>query len=68
MDELDLQSKIQRIIRERRALIEETLMNGLLKDMDGLLKDMEQYKYLQGELRALDLIRETIQDYLKEAR
>ncbi len=61
MDELDLQSKIQRIIRERRALIEETLMNGLLKDM-------EQYKYLQGELRALDLIRETIQDYLKEAR
>ncbi len=61
MDELDLQSKIQLIIRERRALIEETLMNGLLKDM-------EQYKYLQGELRALDLIRETIQDYLKEAR
>lgn len=61
MDELDLQPKIQRIIRERRALIEETLMNGLLKDM-------EQYKYLQGELRALDLIRETIQDYLKEAR
>jgi len=61
MDELDLQSKLQRIIRERRALIEETLMNGLLKDM-------EQYKYLQGELRALDLIRETIQDYLKEAR
>lgn len=61
MDELDLQSKIQRIIRERRALIEETLMNGLLKDM-------EQYKYLQGELRALDLVRETIQDYLKEAR
>ena len=61
MDELDLQSKLQRIIRERRALIEETLMNGLLKDM-------EQYKYLQGELRALDLIRVTIQDYLKEAR
>jgi hypothetical protein len=61
MDELDLQSKLQRIIRERRALIEETLMNGLLKDM-------EQYKYLQGELRALDLVRETIQDYLKEAR
>lgn len=61
MDELDLQSKLQRIIRERRALIEETLMNGLLKDM-------EQYKYLQGELRALDLIRETIQDYLKEVR
>ena len=61
MDELDLQSKLQRIIRERRALIEETLMNGLLKDM-------EQYNYLQGELRALDLVRETIQDYLKEAR
>ena len=61
MDELDLQFKLQRIIRERRALIEETLMNGLLKDM-------EQYKYLQGGLRALDLVRETIQDYLKEAR
>ena len=62
MDELDLQSKLQRVARERRALIEETLMNGLLKDM-------EQYKYLQGELRALDLIEETIRDYLrKEAR
>jgi len=49
-------------IRERRALINETLMNGLLKDM-------EQYKYLQGELRALDFIEETIRDYLKkEAR
>jgi len=62
MDELDLQSKLQRIIRERRALIEEMLMNGLLKDM-------EQYKFVQGELRALDLIEETIRDYLKkEAR
>jgi hypothetical protein len=62
MDELDLQSKLQRTIRERRALIEEMLMNGLLKDM-------EQYKFVQGELRALDLIEETIRDYLrKEAR
>ena len=62
MDELDLQSKLQRVVRERRALIEEMLMNGLLKDM-------EQYKFVQGELRALDLIEETIRDYLrKEAR
>jgi len=62
MDELDLQSRIDRTIRERRALIQETLMNGLLKDM-------EQYKYLHGELRALDFIEETIRDYLKkEAR
>lgn len=62
MDELDLQSKLQRTIRERRALIEEMLMNGLLKDM-------EHYKFVQGELRALDLIEETIRDYLKkEAR
>jgi len=62
MDELDLQSKLHRTIRERRALIEEMLMNGLLKDM-------EQYKFVQGELRALDLIEETIRDYLrKEAR
>ena len=62
MDELDLQSKLQRTIRERRALIEEMLMNGLLTDM-------EQYKFVQGELRALDLIEETIRDYLKkEAR
>jgi len=37
--------------------------------MNGLLKDMEQYKFVQGELRALDFIEETIRDYLKkEAR
>ena len=59
MDDLDLQSRIDRTIRERRALINETLMNGLLKDM-------EQYKNLQGELRALDFIEETILDYLKK--
>ena len=59
MDELDLQSKLQRVVRERRALIEEMLMNGLLKDM-------EQYKFVQGELRALDLVEETIRDYLRQ--
>ena len=62
MDDLDLQSRIDRTIRERRALIQEMLMSGLLKDM-------EQYKFVQGELRALDFVEETMKDYLKkEAR
>ena len=49
MDDIDLADKIKRVIEDRRGLIQTTLM-------DGLLTDIEHYKSLQGELTALNLI------------
>lgn len=61
MEHFDLAGKLRRIIDERRDYISKLLMAGNLKDM-------ETYKYLQGELRALDLVEEEIVNHLKEAR
>tara|TARA_S200002703_G_scaffold56265_1_gene48872 strand:- start:3081 stop:3266 length:186 start_codon:yes stop_codon:yes gene_type:complete len=61
MEHFDLAGKLRQLIDERRAYI-----SGLL--MAGNLKDMETYKYLQGELRALDLVEEEIINHMKEAR
>jgi hypothetical protein len=41
---------------DRRSLIVETLC-------EGLLKDMEHYKSLQGELTALNLVEQHIQEF-----
>ena len=59
MDEIDLISKIKRLIESREKQIQETLMSGGLKDI-------EHYKYLQGELSALYYIANEISDIGKE--
>ena len=59
MDDIDLGSKLKRVIAERRELIREVMM-------DGVLKDMEHYKSLQGELIALNLVEDTIRQFYKE--
>jgi hypothetical protein len=55
-DDVDLASAIKRMISDRRSLIVETLC-------EGMLKDMEHYKSLQGELTALNLVEQHIQEF-----
>ena len=59
MDDIDLASAIKRMVEDRRELIREIMM-------DGLLKDIEHYKSLQGELTALNLVESEISQYFKE--
>jgi|TARA_A100001015_G_C14852078_1_gene656904 hypothetical protein len=59
MSEVDLADSLKRVIEERREMIANTMM-------DGLLKDIEHYKSLQGELNALLLVDMAIKDYFKE--
>ena len=56
MDAIELANQLKRLINEQRSAIQETMM-------DGLLKDIEHYKSLQGELTALNLVEQTIQDF-----
>ena len=55
-DDVDLASSLKRMVGDRRSLNVETLC-------EGLLKDMEHYKSLQGELTALNLVEQHIQDF-----
>jgi hypothetical protein len=59
VDDIDLGSRLKRILGERRELISEVLMDGMLKDMD-------HYKSLQGELVIINLVEDTIRDFYKE--
>lgn len=59
MDDIDLGSRLKRVIGERKELIREVMM-------DGVLKDMEHYKSLQGQLEVIYLVEETIRQYYKE--
>mgnify|MGYP001494092294 FL=1 len=59
MDDIDLGSRLKRMLEERRELISEVLMDGMLKDMD-------HYKSLQGELTIINLVEDTIRDFYKE--
>ena len=59
MDDIDLGSRLKRILSERRELIREVLM-------DGMLKDIEHYKSLQGELVIINLVEDTIRQYYKD--
>ena len=59
MDDIDLAQTIKRVIEDRRGLIQATLM-------EGLLQDIEHYKQLQGELTALNLIEVEVSAYFKE--
>ena len=59
MDDIDLGSRLKSILSERRELIREVLM-------DGMLKDIEHYKSLQGELVIINLVEDTIRQYYKD--
>ena len=59
MDDIDLGSRLKRILSERRELIREVLMGGMLKDI-------EHYKSLQGELVIINLVEDTIREYYKD--
>ncbi len=59
MDDIDLAHKIKRVIEDRRGMIKDTMM-------DGLLTSIEHYKSLQGELTALNLVESEISEYFKE--
>lgn len=59
MDDIDLGSRLKRVMGDRRELIQEVLM-------DGMLKDIEHYKSLQGELTVINLVEETIREFYKE--
>lgn len=59
MDDIDLGNRLKRVLQERKDLIQEVLM-------EGLLKDIEHYKSLQGELTVITLVEEAIRDYYKE--
>ena len=59
MDDIDLGSRLKRILSERRELLREVLM-------DGMLKDIEHYKSLQGELVIINLVEDTIREYYKD--
>ena len=59
MDDIDLGSRLKRIMEDRRELIREVLM-------DGMLKDIEHYKSLQGELTVINLVEDTIREFHKE--
>jgi|TARA_A100000172_G_scaffold49025_1_gene30677 hypothetical protein len=59
MDDITLAEKIKRVIEDRQGLIQTTMM-------DGMLKDIEHYRSLQGELTALNLIQQEISEYFKD--
>jgi len=61
MDDIDLAHKIKRVIEDRRGMIRDTMM-------DGLLTSIEHYKSLQGELTALNLVESEISRYFKEIK
>ena len=59
MDDITLAEKIKRVIEDRQGLIQTTMM-------DGMLKDIEHYRSLQGELTALNLIQQEVSQYFKD--
>jgi len=59
VDDIDLGSRLKRVLQERRQLISDVLM-------DGMLKDIEHYKSMQGELTIINLVEDTIRDFYKE--
>ena len=59
MDDIDLGSRLKRVMAERKELIREVMM-------DGMLKDIEHYKSLQGELTVINLVEDTIREFYKE--
>lgn len=60
MDDIDLYSKLKRLIDNRRDQISETLMSGALESI-------EHYKFVQGELSALSYIEQEIREQNKDS-
>ena len=52
-------NQLKRLINEQRSAIQETMM-------DGLLKDIEHYKNLQGQIHSLNLVEAEIANFFKE--
>ena len=59
MDAIELANQLKRLINEQRSAIQETMM-------DGLLKDIEHYKSLQGQIHSLNLVEAEIANFFKE--
>jgi hypothetical protein len=59
MNDIDLASSIKKMVEDRRMQLVTTLTSGALTCM-------EQYKYIQGELKALSFIEEEIANHFKE--
>ena len=59
MDDIDLADRIKRLVATERKSISDTMM-------DGLLKDVEHYRNLQGQIHALNLVELEIANYFKD--
>ena len=59
MDDVDLAERLRRLIAEQKKQISDTMM-------DGLLKDVEHYRNLQGQIHALNLVELEIANYFKD--
>ena len=59
MDDIDLADRIKRLVAAEKKNISDTMM-------DGLLKDVEHYRNLQGQIHALNLVELEIANYFKD--
>jgi len=59
MDDIDLADRIKRFVATEKKNISDTMM-------DGLLKDVEHYRNLQGQIHALNLVELEIANYFKD--
>ena len=59
MDDVDLADRIKRLVATEKKNISDTMM-------DGLLKDVEHYRNLQGQIHALNLVELEIANYFKD--
>jgi hypothetical protein len=59
MDDIDLADRLKRFVATERKSISDTMM-------DGLLKDVEHYRNLQGQIHTLNLVELEIANYFKD--
>ena len=59
MDDIDLADRIKRLVATEKKNISDTMM-------DGLLKDVEHYRNLQGQIHTLNLVELEIANYFKD--
>ena len=59
MDDIDLADRIKSLVATEKKNISDTMM-------DGLLKDVEHYRNLQGQIHALNLVELEIANYFKD--
>ncbi len=61
MDDIDLADRLKRFVATERKSISDTMM-------DGLLKDVEHYRNLQGQIHTLNLVELEIANYFKDSK